>query len=383
MPLDAAALKQARFDISANKYLGPVWQAVDTYNRTGRRNNIGALADRFDQFRSRGDFRQPSELTERAQALQQIMQLAAGYLTCKPPGTKQTRNERWDAMTKLMENVSQEAYDLGVKLVDGPNDFRTISGAAPSVWLEVTDPRHRNFASISEVYSEWLNDDGAIRNKTSFWKWAGDKATDYTVQYDQSAKYFVERGASGKLLNIDGHKVDTQNVSSHKGGKGLGIFAIDTEMRLYIGTHNDAQGEDLSVVTRHVSLTGGRPILAAGEICVVNGEVRMVNNQTGHYKVLSQTFLNHIGRNATIPPEAVVAFVSLSDTSALLASTVGDLRIGNAALLDKDSAKLLVPEVEWDNLASAKPSYLGHPSPFVEEAKDAFEEAAARADEST
>ncbi len=56
-------------------------------------------------------------------------------------------------------------------------------------------------------------------------------------------------------------------------------------------------------MNRHTSLVAGRPVLMAGEMQVVNGEVKLINRQSGHYMptenhaVLFQKFLEKNGVN--------------------------------------------------------------------------------------
>ena len=255
MPLNVQGLRAARCDVTSNKFLQPVWRAVTNYNETGSTGNVAGLSARFEAFAKTGKLpAQKSGLTQRAESLQQIMQLAAGYLTCKPPGTKAgVRTDRWDALSALMADVTREAQDIGVKLVDSPQDFRAISSLSPSVWLEVTDPRHRSFGALSTHYEEWKSDQRAIDNKTPFWTWAGEKNINDIVEYDKSARYHVERGPDGKLSNIDGARLDTSKDKSHRGGDGWGIYAIDTEGDMFIARHND---------------TGERRLCCDAEACV-------------------------------------------------------------------------------------------------------------------
>src|SRR4051794_38753479 len=124
MPLNMQGLRAARCDITSNKFLQPVWRAVTNYNETGSTGNVAGQLARFESFAKTGKLpAQKSGLTQRAESLQQIMQLAAGYLTCKPPENRAgVKKDRWDALSALMTEVTKEAQELGVKLVDGPQE---------------------------------------------------------------------------------------------------------------------------------------------------------------------------------------------------------------------------------------------------------------------
>lgn len=53
-------------------------------------------------------------------------------------------------------------------------------------------------------------------------------------------------------------------------------YVVLEDGQLVVGKNNALQG--------HIDLAGGRPVLAAGEFRVANGELRFVDNYSGHYR---------------------------------------------------------------------------------------------------
>jgi len=67
-----------------------------------------------------------SNVTERANALHEVMRRLALYITSKPPSSGKRRMlQRWEALIALAEDAGREAAAMGVKLVRG--DFVKIS----------------------------------------------------------------------------------------------------------------------------------------------------------------------------------------------------------------------------------------------------------------
>jgi hypothetical protein len=308
VPLPTDPLKTAHVDTSKNPYLKPLWKAVSSYNATGGLGRTAELSKRFDAFRSTGKMPAPyNDQMRRAAALQDIMYHAASFLTCKPPNPdKAKRHPRWDAMSQLMNEVNLEAARIGVKLVDSPTDFRTIGSDKGSVWLEVIDPMHREFGALSELYEEWTQNPKAQAENQSFWKYIGDDRSDAVVLYDLGAKSHIEKGPHGKFTEMQGHDVDTTSAETLQPhgppNRGWGIFAVTVDGELHVGRHSN---EDLASV-RHTSLTGGQPILAAGEICIVQGKIAAISNLTGHYKLGAPQFLNWLSSSPLLTPDVLV-----------------------------------------------------------------------------
>jgi hypothetical protein len=154
---------------------------------------------------------------ERASNLHDVMVKAALYLTDRPPRPdRDTNRRRWDAITALAQSAVREAARIGVKMVEGPADFRTINDMKDGnlcVWLEVLDPRHGEVGGLSGEYQKWLRSPAAIREKQSFWQYIGCDDNEESVAYDRASKYLVHAKA-GLWFDIDEHRVDTSRMNS-------------------------------------------------------------------------------------------------------------------------------------------------------------------------
>jgi hypothetical protein len=307
MPLKTDSLQAASVDNSTNTYLMPLWKAVATYNATGGRGRVAGLSKRYDAFRSTSKMPEAvGEQREQALALQDIMYQAAGFLTCKPPdATKHKRHARWDAMVDLMKQVNAEAARIGVKLVDSAADFRNVGKSESSVWLEVIDPKHREYGALSHKYEKWRNDPKAQTAKQSFWEYIKDYEVEGTVLYDNGAKFSAERGVDGAWKEIQGQNIDTlssESIQSAGTNVGWGIFAVTTDQKLHVGDHSN----NPQAWVRHTSLTSGEPILAAGEIGVREGKITAISNLTGHYKLGSPLFLDWVATTPLLSNDVLV-----------------------------------------------------------------------------
>ncbi|MFO8091407.1 MAG: hypothetical protein R6U13_16325 [Desulfatiglandaceae bacterium] len=106
-----------------------------------------------------------------------------------------------------------------------------------------------------------------------------DKA--YGVKYFNSMERenYRIKIKDGKMYDAEGNLFDTTdsqaNVST---GKNRAIFIMDDEGKFYYYRHpaND--------VIHHSSLNFGKPVAFAGEIKVIEGKLKYMNNWSGHYK---------------------------------------------------------------------------------------------------
>ena len=164
---------------------------------------------------------------------------------------------------------------------------------------------HRDFGLLSDKYQDWAKDGKARDARQSFWDHIGDKPVDEMILYDLGAKSEVEKNTRGRLTEFQGNTVDTtqfKTIQAQGSNNGWGVFAVTTDGRLHVGKHSNADG----AMVRHTSLTGGAPILATGEICIVNGKIVAISNLTGHYKLGAQQFFDWITTSPLVPPEVVV-----------------------------------------------------------------------------
>lgn len=79
------------------------------------------------------------------------------------------------------------------------------------------------------------------------------------------------------LYDATGNLFDTAAAGSVQGGMGRAIFVMDESGNIYASLNHEV-GQ-----FHHSSFLAGGDVAAAGELEVVNGVVRFVNNQSGHY----------------------------------------------------------------------------------------------------
>lgn len=94
----------------------------------------------------------------------------------------------------------------------------------------------------------------------------------------------------GRLYTTDGNLFDTSTGTSHwGGGDQRAIFVMDRHGNLYASNHH-AVGR-----FHHSSFLSGGSVAGAGELKVVNGELKFMSDQSGHYRPAPQ-FLQQVAR---------------------------------------------------------------------------------------
>ena len=250
----------------------------------------------------------PGNLQPKADQLLRICQVAGWYCTSKPPQPPKPGQPgggknalRWAAVKDLLEQVGVEVATLGLRMLSGPADFKSVGTHKPglaandpaqrkaSYWLELVDPQHRAGFNLASLFEEWLQDVDAIADKESFWDYIGTNQnpvpTAIAVKYypelvGQAAKYGIDRGLlhfdGGRLKDADDDVWDTRDTVTHFSGKGWAIFVVSPEGYLYGGTHKAAKHH-------HSSFLGGGMVLAAGEMACYDGIPRFITAKSGHY----------------------------------------------------------------------------------------------------
>jgi uncharacterized protein YukE len=101
----------------------------------------------------------------------------------------------------------------------------------------------------------------------------------------------------GKLVDVNGNPFDTTAGVTHWSGDGRAIYVMDEQGNIYASNYQEVGA------FHHSSLLGGRPVSAAGELEVRNGEVVRLTDQSGHYRptqAMTQQMAQRL-RDAGIP----------------------------------------------------------------------------------
>ena len=123
--------------------------------------------------------------------------------------------------------------------------------------------------------------------------------------YGQAVHYLDDAGREsyrviprdGKLLDVTGKPFDTAGAVTHWSGDGKAIYVMDEQGNIYASNYQEV------AKFHHSSLLGGKPVSAAGELEVRNGEVIGLTDQSGHYlptRSMTQQMVQRL-RDAGIP----------------------------------------------------------------------------------
>jgi uncharacterized protein YukE len=101
----------------------------------------------------------------------------------------------------------------------------------------------------------------------------------------------------GKLVDVNGNPFDTTAGVTHWSGDGRAIYVMDEQGNIYASNYQEVGA------FHHSSLLGGKPVSAAGELEVRNGELVRLTDQSGHYRptqAMTQQMAQRL-RDAGIP----------------------------------------------------------------------------------
>jgi hypothetical protein len=138
--------------------------------------------------------------------------------------------------------------------------------------LELLDPCHR---SLGNFYDLWQAGGGDRDRPVEFFFWLEDKNLPNWIPHwrlltdEELARCCVTVDSAGLLRDGAG-----QPLQGGEKGDEL-IFTVDREGRLFV-----AHGDRL---VHHVSLSGGRTLLASGTLQATNGKILQISLESGHY----------------------------------------------------------------------------------------------------
>lgn len=193
-----------------------------------------------------------------------------------------------------------------LKYTGVPSDGRMLH---ESYWTEAIDPMHRNWGhpTNSPIFKRWA--ELRYEDKTthlSFYRWFETLSDDELKQLAPAGllatQYQDEAGREQYRVYVDGgllkqpdkkdalQPFSTESYKTNFAGDGWAIFVISKDGNLYANNHDDQAG------WFHAAFMGGKPVIAAGEIYVRNGQLFGITPKSGHYKPTANDIVN--GLNA-------------------------------------------------------------------------------------
>ncbi|MGH3664202.1 MAG: ADP-ribosyltransferase, partial [Micromonosporaceae bacterium] len=128
------------------------------------------------------------------------------------------------------------------------------------------------------------------------------RGTRYFTEAERE-RYRLRIGPDGKLYDSAGNLFDTRLSVGRYLGIQHAIFVMDAAGNIYAAT--EEMLGDRSI--KHSSFLAGEQVMAAGEIQVINGVVKVITNNTGHYQTKhgkTREFVERL-RSAGVPVEGV------------------------------------------------------------------------------
>lgn len=233
-------------------------------------------------------------------------------------------------MQVLANEVAAEAARVGVKFLTAPKDWKATANNRRNYWLEMLSPVHGAGFELSAPFSDWMR---FAPKEQSFWEYMRIRPllNPKHVQYFsgvQAELYRMEFKPDGKLYRVhDGALFDTRGLETCFSGLGWAIFVVSPTGQLY--SHKHVEG-----TFHHSSFLGGSAVMAAGEILVVNGDVRIITAKSGHYKPTPENISNMVKIFPQLPRNAIIFPNFLPDPPP--AHTIAEYRFsGNKATLVK------------------------------------------------
>lgn len=106
-------------------------------------------------------------------------------------------------------------------------------------------------------------------------QWPGSRVNYLNEEQRQAYRLTVR---DGRLVDASGVPFDTRVGVSLWEGTGRAIFVMDTDGTLY-ASNTHVRGQ-----FHHSSFLAGAPVAAAGELVVIDGELQLLTDSSGHYQ---------------------------------------------------------------------------------------------------
>lgn len=110
------------------------------------------------------------------------------------------------------------------------------------------------------------------------WRWQNGPKESVRYLKDTELPDYELTLFNGKIYDSSGRPFDTTNAKSVHSGTGRAIYVMDEHGKIY------ASLEQKAGHFHHSSLAQGKPVAAAGELEVLEGELIAISDNSGHYK---------------------------------------------------------------------------------------------------
>lgn len=234
--------------------------------------------------------------------LESIMFDVVRFLTFRPPGSHNNQI-RIRALGKIVDEVTRESRDLGIKMLHTPSHLANVTDdhAYCCFWLERLDVKRRQGSVLSEAYQQWMGSGSPHK----FWTWynttfAADldfgALPQVSEQDREDCKLYRWEGL-WYLTSTDQPADTTANSVDNK--RGHVIYVANYLGEIYIRNENNTNW------CHSIFLAGG-PVLAAGTILIRQGRIRMITPASGHYRPNSFNMINFVKSVRDIEEDAGV-----------------------------------------------------------------------------
>ncbi|MFZ1827500.1 MAG: hypothetical protein WAW42_01750 [Candidatus Competibacteraceae bacterium] len=279
--INTAKLQSAKIHTTQhNDTLKALWGTVQVYNTTANLPKI-----------------------EKIYILERILLGAGEWLTSHPPTTTATNQARWAAMDDLAKQAIDEGAKLDARFLTGPTNWKTISHANRSYWLEYLSPKHRVGFELAPLFEHWRTHGAAHQ---TFWEYvniAAPYGASLVKYYGATAKAEKRRvifKEDGKLYRAtDDTPFHTALLETAASGHGWAIFVVSPEGKMY--AHKHVVGK-----YHHSTFLSGSAVIAAGELVADHGVVKFVTAKSGHYVPTIENMRTFVRQFPKIPPSAVI-----------------------------------------------------------------------------
>lgn len=196
---------------------------------------------------------------------------------------KEHKEQRLHRLHEKFLRAVEKAKLIGKGLVKNP-DAKILEEFA---WLEALSSDHCYAFSLLSEWRGWKAD----QTDLSFHEWREKKG--FTRASSDQVKYLdaVERKKyevsflDGKLV-VDHQPFTTAASHSLFSGRGIAIYVVSPDGRLYVGSHEVGK-------FHHSSFLSGRPVKGGGEIQTdAHGQIVYLSSKSGHYNPSKEHMLN-------------------------------------------------------------------------------------------